>query len=87
MNMNNSLLEVLGVGHPPLSRLVLAARSEGAFGAKITGAGGGGSMVALCPEQLETGSPGAIEACDPPGDRDHDRYGRGTEGEACITRP
>ena len=64
MNMNNSLLEVLGVGHPQLSRLVLAARSAGAFGAKITGAGGGGSMIALCPKQLKHRIAGAIEACD-----------------------
>jgi mevalonate kinase len=64
MNMNNSLLEVLGVGHPQLSRLVLAARSAGAFGAKITGAGGGGSMIALCPKQLKHRVAGAIEACD-----------------------
>ena len=64
MNMNNSLLEVLGVGHPQLSRLVLAARSAGAFGAKITGAGGGGSMIALCPKQLKHRVAGAIESCD-----------------------
>ncbi|MGA2122580.1 MAG: mevalonate kinase [Methanoregula sp.] len=64
MNMNNSLLEVLGVGHPQLSRLVLAARSAGAFGAKITGAGGGGSMIALCPKQLKHRVASAIEACD-----------------------
>jgi mevalonate kinase len=64
MNMNNSLLEVLGVGHPQLSRLILAARSAGAFGAKITGAGGGGSMVALCPKQLKNRVATAIEACD-----------------------
>jgi mevalonate kinase len=64
MNMNNSLLEVLGVGHPQLSRLVLAARSAGAFGAKITGAGGGGCMIALCPKQLKHRVAGAIEACD-----------------------
>jgi len=62
MNMNNSLLEVLGVGHPQLSRLILAARSAGAFGAKITGAGGGGCMVALCPKQLKHRVAGAIEA-------------------------
>jgi len=64
MNMNHSLLEVLGVGHPQLSRLVLAARSAGAYGAKITGAGGGGCMVALCPKQLKHRIAGAIEACD-----------------------
>ena len=64
MNMNHSLLEALGVGHPQLSRLVLAARSAGAYGAKITGAGGGGCMVALCPKQLKHRIAGAIEACD-----------------------
>jgi len=64
MNMNHALLEALGVGHPQLSRLVLAARSAGAFGAKITGAGGGGCMVALCPRQLKNRIAGAIEACE-----------------------
>jgi len=64
MNMNNSLLEVLGVGHPVLSRMVLAARTAGAYGAKITGAGGGGCMVALCPKHLKTRVVNAIEACD-----------------------
>ena len=64
MDMNHSLLETLGVGHPQLSRLVLAARSAGAYGAKITGAGGGGCMVALCPKQLKHRIAGAIEACE-----------------------
>jgi mevalonate kinase len=64
MNMNHHLLEVLGVGHPQLAKMVLAARNAGAFGAKITGAGGGGSMVALCPKQLKHRVAGAIEACE-----------------------
>jgi mevalonate kinase len=64
MNMNHALLEVLGVGHPQLSRLVLAARSAGAFGAKITGAGGGGCMIALCPKPLKFRIAAAIEECD-----------------------
>lgn len=64
MNMNNALLEVLGVGHPQLGKMILAARSAGAFGAKITGAGGGGSMVALCPKPLKHRVAKAIEACD-----------------------
>ena len=64
MNMNNSLLEVLGVGHPVLSRMILAARTAGAYGAKITGAGGGGCMVALCPKHLKTRVVNAIEASD-----------------------
>jgi mevalonate kinase len=64
MDMNHALLEALGVGHPQLSKIVLVARAEGAFGAKITGAGGGGCMVALCPKHLKMRVAGAIEACD-----------------------
>ncbi len=47
MNVNHGLLEALGVGTSELSALVYAARNAGAYGAKITGAGGGGCMVAL----------------------------------------
>jgi mevalonate kinase len=64
MNMNHALLEVLGVGHPQLSKIVLAARAAGAFGAKITGAGGGGCIIAVCPKQLKHRVAGAIEACE-----------------------
>jgi mevalonate kinase len=46
MDRNHALLNDLGVGHPMLDRLVVAARRT-AFGAKLTGAGGGGSMFAL----------------------------------------
>jgi mevalonate kinase len=64
MDMNHALLEALGVGHPQLSKIVLAARAEGAYGAKITGAGGGGCMVALCPKHLKQRVANAIDACD-----------------------
>jgi len=64
MNMNHALLEVLGVGHPQLSRLVLAARTAGAYGAKLTGAGGGGCMIAICPKHLKSRVAGAIESCE-----------------------
>lgn len=47
MNINHGLLEALGVSTSELSSLVYAARDAGAFGAKITGAGGGGCMIAL----------------------------------------
>ncbi len=47
MNINHGLLDALGVGTPELSALVYAARSAGAYGAKLTGAGGGGCMFAL----------------------------------------
>lgn len=46
MDRNHVLLNELGVGHPMLDKLVAAARKH-SFGAKLTGAGGGGSMVAL----------------------------------------
>jgi mevalonate kinase len=64
MDMNHALLEALGVGHPQLSKIVLAARAQGAFGAKITGAGGGGCMIALCPKHLKIRVASAIEACE-----------------------
>jgi mevalonate kinase len=64
MDVNHALLEALGVGHPILSKLVLSARAAGAFGAKLTGAGGGGCMVALCPNRLRSRVAGAIKACD-----------------------
>jgi mevalonate kinase len=48
MNINQGLLEALGVGTRELCELVYAARNAGgAFGAKLTGAGGGGCMIAL----------------------------------------
>lgn len=47
MNVNHGLLDALGVCTMELSALVYAARSAGAYGAKLTGAGGGGCMVAL----------------------------------------
>jgi mevalonate kinase len=47
MNVNHGLLDALGVSTLELSSLVYAARNAGAYGAKITGAGGGGCMVAL----------------------------------------
>jgi mevalonate kinase len=50
MNVNHGLLEALGVGTRELSELVYAARGAGgALGAKLTGAGGGGCMIALPP--------------------------------------
>jgi mevalonate kinase len=50
MNLNHGLLDALGVSTKKLSELVYAARVAGAIGAKITGAGGGGCMYALAPE-------------------------------------
>jgi len=49
MNINQGLLNAIGVSTPELERMVAVARDAGAAGAKLTGAGGGGSIVALCP--------------------------------------
>lgn len=46
MNENHALLNELQVGHPALEKLVLASRPH-SYGSKLTGAGGGGSMIAL----------------------------------------
>lgn len=48
MNANQKLLAEVGVSSEPLERLIHAARKAGALGAKLTGAGGGGCMIALC---------------------------------------
>jgi mevalonate kinase len=50
MNINHGLLNSIGVSTPELEQMVDVARAAGAAGAKLTGAGGGGSIVALCPE-------------------------------------
>jgi mevalonate kinase len=47
MNENHALLIELGVSSATLDRLVAAARAAGALGAKLSGAGQGGNMVAL----------------------------------------
>jgi mevalonate kinase len=49
MNLNHTLLQEIGVSHKKLELLVEIARNEGAPGAKITGTGQGGYMVALTP--------------------------------------
>jgi mevalonate kinase len=51
MNINQGLLDALGITIPELSLQIYSARQHGAYGAKITGAGGGGCMVAICDEK------------------------------------
>ncbi len=62
MNINHGLLEALGVCNDRLSRLVYASRNAGARGAKLTGAGGGGCMIAYTPEN-QNDVADAITAC------------------------
>jgi mevalonate kinase len=47
LDANQAILEQLGVSSPELGRLVAAARGAGALGAKLSGAGWGGVMLAL----------------------------------------
>jgi mevalonate kinase len=47
MNFNHGLLSAIGVSARTLDSMVWAARDAGAYGAKLTGAGGGGCIVAL----------------------------------------
>lgn len=51
LDENQRLLQALGVSSVELERLITAARAAGACGAKLSGGGGGGIMLALAPEQ------------------------------------
>ena len=53
MNLNHGLLNALQLSTPELEDMVHVARRAGAVGAKLTGGGGGGSMIALCPSNAE----------------------------------
>ena len=48
MNQNQQLLEKLGVSTLLLEKLVKTALAAGAWGAKLSGAGGGDNIIALC---------------------------------------
>lgn len=53
MDENQQLLGELGVSTPRLDEACKLARQAGAMGAKLTGSGGGGCVVALCPPNAE----------------------------------
>src|SRR6187551_3199247 len=56
MNYNQMLLSGLFLSTPEIERACAIAREAGALGAKLTGAGGGGAVIALC-----DGSAGPVE--------------------------
>jgi len=61
MNANHLLLQEIEVSCKELDYLVELARKRGAFGAKLTGGGGGGCMVALTPGKLQAAVAAAME--------------------------
>jgi mevalonate kinase len=62
MNENHQLLQDIEVSSKELDLLVNIARKQGAIGAKLTGGGGGGCMVALTPgKKLQEKVASAIE--------------------------
>jgi mevalonate kinase len=54
MSRAHALLSGLGVSTDQLDALCATARAAGATGAKLTGAGGGGAVIAVAPRDRET---------------------------------
>lgn len=52
MTRNHELLQNLGVSSPPLDRLVEASLAGGAYGAKLSGGGRGGNVIALVDDDV-----------------------------------
>ncbi len=50
MNINQGYLNALQVSTKEIEELIEIARNNGALGAKLTGSGGGGAIIALCPD-------------------------------------
>lgn len=49
MNLCQGLLNAIQISSPELEEIIAIARKNGTLGAKLTGAGGGGAAIALCP--------------------------------------
>ena len=56
MNENHQLVAELGGSGPANDRLIEAARAAGAFGAKLAGAGGGGTILVLTKDPTAVGA-------------------------------
>lgn len=54
MNLNHGLLYGMGLSTPEIERAISIARDQGALGAKLTGAGGGGCIYALGQDHAHT---------------------------------
>lgn len=63
MNENQALLTEIGVSSPELAHLVRCARQAGALGAKLSGGGRGGNMIALVAPERVAPVVAALKAC------------------------
>jgi mevalonate kinase len=61
MDVQHGLAHAIGVDTPETAALVFAARSAGAYGAKLSGAGGGDCIIALVPEDRRASVEAALE--------------------------
>ncbi len=61
LDSNHTLLQTIGVSNSALDRLVDTARSAGALGAKLSGAGAGGFMLALTDRDNQSKVQSALE--------------------------
>jgi mevalonate kinase len=62
LNLNQLVLEKIGVSCPAIDRLIEAALGAGAWGAKISGSGGGGVIIALVSPEQKSAVADAITA-------------------------
>lgn len=62
LNLNQLVLERIGVSCAELETLIGAARAAGAWGAKLSGSGGGGIMIALVPPERSAAVAAALTA-------------------------
>jgi mevalonate kinase len=53
MTANQKILSSIGVSHPEVDKIIDDCIKSGALGAKITGAGGGGAVIALFPNECK----------------------------------
>jgi mevalonate kinase len=63
---NHELLCELGVSNATLNNLVISARNAGAYGAKLTGAGLGGCIIAVVAPDLVSMVRDALEGAGSP---------------------
>lgn len=54
IDLNQGFLDTLGVSIRNLEEMIYEARSNGAYGAKLSGAGGGDCMISLVPDSKKT---------------------------------